>query len=53
LSWLLTKSRPQNTNLLAKLNTFSPSEAKRRLTDFRYNAPDHIVATGRVWNRQK
>jgi hypothetical protein len=42
LSWLLTKSRPQNTNLLAKLNTLSPSEAKRRLTDFRYNGPDHI-----------
>jgi hypothetical protein len=27
LSWLLTKSRLQNTNLPAKLNTFSPSEA--------------------------
>jgi hypothetical protein len=27
LSWLLTKSRLQNTNLPAKLNNFSPSAA--------------------------
>ena len=27
LSWLLTKSRLQNTNLPAKPNAFSPSEA--------------------------